>query len=146
MPLPYKGVNLTNIGHFLFLFAFSGMEFTLTFLAMERLNYTSLENAYMFIFIGVIIALVQGGYVRRKAAIMGEKQMGWFNIYFGFLRLTGDSEKKQRNFLKQSVMLDKFTKNYIAQNLLKIANISSKTVFFLSRNRFQLNRAGIIDF
>ena len=51
------------------------MEFTLTFLAMERLGYTSLQNAYMFIFIGVIIALVQGGYVRRKAAIIGEKRM-----------------------------------------------------------------------
>ena len=50
------------------------MEFTLTFLAMERLGYTSLQNAYMFIFIGVIIALVQGGYVRRKAAIIGEKR------------------------------------------------------------------------
>jgi ferrochelatase len=74
-PLPYTGVNLVNVGHFLFLFAFSGMEFTLTFLAMERLEYSSLDNAYMFIFIGFIIALVQGGYVRRKAAIVGEKRM-----------------------------------------------------------------------
>ena len=75
MPLPYKGVNLTNIGHFLFLMAFSGMEFTLTFLAMERLNYSSLDNAYMFIFIGVTLALVQGGYVRRKVQTVGEKRM-----------------------------------------------------------------------
>jgi MFS family permease len=74
-PLPYKGVNLTNFGHFLFLAAFSGMEFTLTFLAVERLSYTSMDNAYMFIYIGIIIALVQGGYVRRKAAIKGEKNM-----------------------------------------------------------------------
>jgi ferrochelatase len=74
-PLPYKGVNLTNIGHFLFLMAFSGMEFTLTFLAFERMSYTSMDNAYMFIFIGFIIALVQGGYVRRKAGIIGEKKM-----------------------------------------------------------------------
>ena len=74
-PLPYPGVNIVNVGHFLFLFAFSGMEFTLTFLAMERFGYTSLQNAYMFIFIGVIIALVQGGYVRRKAAVVGEKRM-----------------------------------------------------------------------
>jgi MFS family permease len=74
-PLPYKGVNLTNISHFLFLMAFSGMEFTLTFLAMERLQYESMDNAYMFIFIGFIIALVQGGYVRRKSRIVGEKNM-----------------------------------------------------------------------
>lgn len=74
-PLPYKGVNLTNFGHFLFLMAFSGMEFTLTFLAAERLSYSSMDNAYMFIFIGFLIAMVQGGYVRRKANKVGEKRM-----------------------------------------------------------------------
>ena len=74
-PLPYKGVNLTNFGHFLFLSAFAGMEFTLTFLAVERLGFTSLDNAGMFIFVGVVIALVQGGYVRRKAALVGEKKV-----------------------------------------------------------------------
>ncbi|MFG1494524.1 ferrochelatase [Halobacteriovorax sp. ZH4_bin.1] len=74
-PLPYKGVNLTNFGYFLFLLAFSGMEFTLTFLAAERLSYSSMDNAYMFIFIGLILALVQGGYVRRKAHTVGEKRM-----------------------------------------------------------------------
>ena len=74
-PLPYPGVNLVTFGHFLFLAAFSGMEFTLTFLAAERLNYTSMNNAYIFIFIGFIIAFVQGGVVRRKAATVGEKKM-----------------------------------------------------------------------
>lgn len=74
-PLPYKGVNLTNFGYFLFLLAFSGMEFTLTFLAAERLNYSSMDNAYMFIFIGFILAMVQGGYVRRKAHQVGERKM-----------------------------------------------------------------------
>ena len=74
-PLPYKGVNLVNFGNFLFLSAFSGMEFTLTFLAFERLGYTSMQNAYLFIFIGFILAMVQGGYVRRKAGEVGEKKM-----------------------------------------------------------------------
>ena len=74
-PLPYKGVNIVNIGNFLFLSAFSGMEFTLTFLAFERLGYTSMQNAYLFIFIGFILAMVQGGYVRRKAGQVGEKKM-----------------------------------------------------------------------
>ena len=74
-PLEYKEVNLTNYAYFLFISAFSGMEFTLTFLAVERLSYTSMDNAYMFIFIGVMIALVQGGYVRRKANKVGEKKM-----------------------------------------------------------------------
>jgi len=74
-PLPYTGVNNTNIAHFLFLMAFSGMEFTLTFLALERLNYSSMDNAYMFIFIGFLIALTQGGYVRRKSGKVGEIKM-----------------------------------------------------------------------
>ncbi len=74
-PLPYAGVNLTNFGHFLFLAAFSGMEFTLTFLAFERLGFSPMDNAYMFIFIGFVLAMVQGGVVRRRAAVVGEKRM-----------------------------------------------------------------------
>lgn len=74
-PLPYKEVNITNYAYFLFITAFSGMEFTLTFLALERLSYEPMDNAYMFIFIGFIIAFVQGGYVRRKAHQVGERKM-----------------------------------------------------------------------
>jgi len=76
-PLPYPGVNLTNIAYFFFITAFSGMEFTLTFLAVERLGYSSMDNAYMFLFIGFIIGMVQGGYVRRKAHQVGERKMGF---------------------------------------------------------------------
>jgi len=79
-PLPYKGVNLTNFGHFLFLMAFSGMEFTLTFLAVDRLGFSSMDNAYLFIFIGLILALVQGGIVRRKAPEVGEKKMALIGL------------------------------------------------------------------
>ncbi len=73
--LPFKGVNLTNWAYFIFISAFSGMEFTLTFLAAERLGFSSLDNGMMFIFIGFIIAFVQGGYVRRKANSIGEDKM-----------------------------------------------------------------------
>lgn len=90
-PLPFPGVNLTNIGHFLFLMAFSGMEFTLTFLAVERLSYNSLDNAYMFIFIGFVLAIVQGGIVRRKAHSVGEKKMaiiGMISLIPGLLLIS----------------------------------------------------------
>ncbi len=76
-PLPVPGVNLTNIAYFFFITAFSGMEFTLTFLAVERLGYSSMDNAYMFIFIGFVIGMVQGGYVRRKAHQVGEIKMSF---------------------------------------------------------------------
>lgn len=89
-PLPFPGVNLTNFSYFLFITAFSGMEFTLTFLAVERLGYSSMDNAYMFIFIGFVIGMVQGGYVRRKAHQVGEKKMsmqGLISIIPGLLIL-----------------------------------------------------------
>ncbi len=81
-PLPFPGVNLTNLGYFIFIAAFSGMEFTLTFLVVERLSYSSLDNAYMFIFIGLIIAVVQGGIVRRRASDVGEKRMSILGMVF----------------------------------------------------------------
>jgi MFS family permease len=87
-PLPYANVNKVNVSYFIYLLAFSGMEFTLTFLAAERLNYSSWDNAKMFIFIGLIIAFVQGGYVRRKAHIVGEKKMamqGFVAVIIGLL-------------------------------------------------------------
>jgi ferrochelatase len=74
-PLPYRNVNMINWSYFLFILAFSGMEFTLTFLAFDRLGFTPLQNGYMFIYIGFLIAMVQGGYVRRKAGQVGEKKM-----------------------------------------------------------------------
>lgn len=89
-PLPYKGVNLTNFTNFLFISIFSGMEFTLTFLAFERLGYGPMQNAYLFVFIGVILALVQGGYVRRKAHSVGEKKLvlrGLFLIIPGLIAI-----------------------------------------------------------
>lgn len=73
--LSFDGVNQTNIGYFFFITAFAGMEFTLTFLAVERFMFTPLDNAKMFIFIGFWIAMIQGGYVRRKAGQIGEAKM-----------------------------------------------------------------------
>lgn len=71
----FPGVGTTILAYFVFLMLFSGMEFTLTFLAAEHLGYTPLDNGFMFVFIGVVLSLVQGGYVRRKAHAVGEKTM-----------------------------------------------------------------------
>ncbi|XP_076461453.1 major facilitator superfamily domain-containing protein 10-like [Babylonia areolata] len=56
-----------NIGvvYFLYLYIYSGMEFTLPFLMHNRFNYNSMQQGKMFFFIGTLMALVQGGYVRR---------------------------------------------------------------------------------
>jgi MFS family permease len=90
-PLPEPEINIINLSYFLFLAAFSGMEFTLTFLAAERLNYTPIQNAYIFIYIGFIIAFVQGGFVRRKAGTIGEKKValiGMISLVPGLLLIS----------------------------------------------------------
>jgi len=56
-----------GVVYFLFLFFFSGLEFTLTFLTHKNFKYSSMQQGMMFFFIGITMAIVQGGYVRRQA-------------------------------------------------------------------------------
>lgn len=74
-PSEFPGVNRTNLLYFIFIAAFAGMEFTLTFLAKDRFSYTAAQNGYLFLFIGLIIAFVQGGVVRRLAPKYGERNL-----------------------------------------------------------------------
>lgn len=67
------GVRRVSVVSFLFTTAFSAMEFTLTFVAVERFQYTPRDNAMMFVFVGFVIALVQGGVLRRVAPRFGDR-------------------------------------------------------------------------
>lgn len=61
--------------HFLFLIIFSGVEFTLTFLTFDLLDWTNTQNGKLIGSIGIISALLQGGYVRRSMSRVGEGVM-----------------------------------------------------------------------
>lgn len=69
----YPGVTANNWAYFMFLVAFSGMEFSLTFLAVERLGFTPMQNATLFLFIGIVLSFIQGGYVPRAAHRFGSR-------------------------------------------------------------------------
>ncbi|NQU49603.1 MAG: MFS transporter [Planctomycetes bacterium] len=73
--LDIEGLPRTNLLYFLYLTAFGAIEFTLTFLASERLDYGHGDLAWMFVFVGLIIAFVQGGLVRRMAPKHGERKL-----------------------------------------------------------------------
>lgn len=73
----------SNLIYLIFMLAFSGMEFTLTFLAVERFAFTPAQNGGMFVFIGFILILVQGGIVRRLASPVGEKRLALAGLCFG---------------------------------------------------------------
>lgn len=52
---------------FVFLFIFSGIEFTLAFLTHDKFNYTNMQQGILLGFMGLSSSVVQGGYVRRQA-------------------------------------------------------------------------------
>ncbi|KAI9350699.1 major facilitator superfamily domain-containing protein [Obelidium mucronatum] len=62
-----RTLTTLSLFHFLFLFFFSGMEFTLTFLTYDRFSFSHAEQGKYLALLGVVSALVQGGYVRRFA-------------------------------------------------------------------------------
>lgn len=68
----YPGVSSVIFTNFIFLVAFGAAENMLTFLTFERLGYGPGKNGLLFVFIGFVLSMVQGGYVRRKAASVGE--------------------------------------------------------------------------
>ena len=66
------GVTIVIWVNFIFLSAFGAAENMLTFLTYETLDYGPGKNGMLFVFIGFVLAMVQGGYVRRKASDIGE--------------------------------------------------------------------------
>lgn len=61
----HESLQTLGLVYFLYLFLYSGLEFTLTFLTHIRFNFNSMDQGKMFLFIGLLMAVIQGGYVRR---------------------------------------------------------------------------------
>ena len=71
----YPGVNRANLLWFIYLTMFSGMEFTVTFLAEERFGYSAHKMGLLFVYSGLIIVVVQGGMIRQLAPVYGERKL-----------------------------------------------------------------------
>ena len=80
-----RDVKLVMIIYFIFIMAFSGLEFTITFLALERLDYGPADNTKLFLFIGLVLIGVQGGLVRYLAPVVGEKKLVMTGMIFGLI-------------------------------------------------------------
>ncbi|CAG7721131.1 unnamed protein product [Allacma fusca] len=66
------GQNLKPIGisYFIYIFIYSGLEFTLTFLTHYKFKYTPMDQGKMFAAMGLGMALLQGTLVRRLTPAM----------------------------------------------------------------------------
>jgi MFS family permease len=93
MTLEAGPARRTNWMYFIFTLAFVGMEFSLPFLATDRFHYTAASMYKLFVFLGVMLILTQGGIVRRAVPRFGERSVllaGVLVVLVGFL-LTGFS-------------------------------------------------------
>ena len=74
----------TCLTYLFYMVSFSGMEFTLTFLAVERFSFSPKDLGEMFLLIGGTLILVQGIVVRRFVNRTGERNMAHLGILIGF--------------------------------------------------------------
>ncbi len=78
--LPGGPQRFTHLAYFIFMLSFSGLEFSLTFLAAERFQYTPTQMIYIFLTIGLLLLISQGILVRRLVHKTGERAMMWAGI------------------------------------------------------------------
>jgi DHA1 family tetracycline resistance protein-like MFS transporter len=60
---------------FVSLLAVAGMETSVTLHARDRFHFTQLQLAYFFLFMGVIVAVIQGGLIGKLARALGERTL-----------------------------------------------------------------------
>ena len=75
---------------FLTLLAVAGMETSVPLHGRDRFHFSPLDLAYFFLFMGVIVATIQGGLIGRLAKWLGEKTLvsvGTLSFTAGFLLL-----------------------------------------------------------
>lgn len=69
------GITQATLAYFVFLTAFAGMEFSLTFLAAERLGFGPQALGFMLLYVGLVLVVMQTVYVRKQADRIGPKRV-----------------------------------------------------------------------
>jgi MFS family permease len=125
MSVKNPGIRQVNWLYLIFITAFSGMEFTLTFLAVERFQYTPAQNVYIFVYTGFIMILVQGGIVRRLTPKVGEKRMAMFGLGFGVVAFLLLSKSDTQMLFYLSLTLIAFSGGLVTPSLTSLVSLYS---------------------
>lgn len=64
-PTQKNYLKTTGIVYFYYLLFYSGLEFTLSFLTHLRFQFSSMDQGKLYLYSGLLMALIQGGYIRR---------------------------------------------------------------------------------
>ncbi|KAI8362680.1 major facilitator superfamily domain-containing protein [Choanephora cucurbitarum] len=110
-----------------FSFLFSGMEFTLVFLTFDVLDYSHMQQGKLLCYMGVMSALIQGGYVRRRVQSVGEKMIavqGMVACVLGLYCLAHTVKTNQPVYwLYAGVSLLSFTSGTVVNCLTSLASL-----------------------
>jgi DHA1 family tetracycline resistance protein-like MFS transporter len=69
------GIKLIILMSFLATFVFSGMETTFAMWSRRQFGWGPEQNGYLFAYVGILSALIQGGLVGRLAPMFGERRL-----------------------------------------------------------------------
>lgn len=116
----------TNLIYLIYMLAFSGMEFTLSFLAVERFLFTPAQNGGMFVFIGFVLILVQGFIVRRFANPVGEKTLAIIGIMCGIAAFLSLSTATALGFFFGALSLMAFSVGLVSPTLSALISLYTK--------------------
>jgi len=88
MPRFGPRVASLNLAFLLHTVLFAGMEATLVFLTAQRCGFTPLDNAWLFAWMGLVFALIQGGLYRHLAGKVDQRMLamvGFAALIPGFM-------------------------------------------------------------
>jgi MFS family permease len=106
--------------------SFSGMEFTLTFLAVERFGYAPPDIAKMFLLIGCTLILAHGVFVRRFVGSLGEKKLALTGIFIGIIAFAMISFIHGESWFYLSLFLMSTGVAFISPTLTALTSLHSK--------------------
>ena len=80
-------VAVVNFSFFFHTLLFAGFEATMVFLSAQRCHFTPVQNGWLFAWMGLVAAIVQGGVFRRLAPRVGQRVLamaGFIALIPGF--------------------------------------------------------------
>jgi MFS family permease len=119
-------VRKTCLSYLFYMISFSGMEFTLTFLAVERFDYNPSDIAKMFLLIGFTLILAQGFFVRRFVGPLGEKNLALIGIVIGIIAFGMISFFHEESWFYISLFLMSTGVAFISPTLTALTSLHSK--------------------
>ena len=123
---PCRATRQANSTYLFFMLAFSGMEFTLTFLAVERFLFSPIDNGMLFVYIGTIMILVQGGIVRKLSGRGLEKKLAQIGLLCGFFAFFGLAYSTNIIYFLLSLIFMSFAVALVTPSLSALVSMYAK--------------------